>query len=78
MKTTFTAAALAALALTTAPALAEGDAAKGEREFRVCAACHVIDDPDGNRIAGRGAKTGPNLYNIIGRHGWHIRELPLP
>lgn len=67
MKITLTAAALAALAVTAGPVMADGDAAKGEREFRTCAACHVIDDPDGNRIAGRGAKTGPNLYNIIGR-----------
>ncbi len=66
MKTTLTAAVVTALALA-APAFADGDAAAGEREFRVCAACHVIDDPDGNRIAGRGAKTGPNLYNIVGR-----------
>ena len=67
MKITLTAAALAALAVTAGPVMADGDAAKGEREFRTCAACHVIDDPDGNRLAGRGAKTGPNLYNIIGR-----------
>lgn len=67
MKITLTAAAFAALAVTAGPVMADGDAAKGEREFRTCAACHVIDDPDGNRIAGRGAKTGPNLYNIIGR-----------
>jgi cytochrome c len=67
MKMKLTAAALATFAMTAAPVMAEGDAAKGERGFRVCAACHVIDDPDGNRLAGRGAKTGPNLYNIIGR-----------
>ena len=63
---------IAASILLAAPAFADGhggpgDAAKGEREFRTCAACHSIVDPDGEMLAGRGAKTGPNLYGIIGR-----------
>lgn len=63
---------VAATALLAAPAFADshagpGDAAKGEREFRTCAACHSIVDPAGETLAGRGAKTGPNLYGIIGR-----------
>ncbi len=62
MKTFSISAALAALALTATPALADG-----ERAFRTCAACHSIEDADGNRIAGRGAKTGPNLYGVVGR-----------
>ena len=69
MKLTFV---IAASALLAAPAFADGhggpgDAAKGEREFRTCAACHSIIDPEGETLAGRGAKTGPNLYGIIGR-----------
>ena len=67
MKTTLATATLAAAAFIAAPAFAEGDPAKGERQFRVCAACHTIEDPDGNRIAGRGATTGPNLYGVVGR-----------
>ncbi|WP_156901338.1 c-type cytochrome [Nisaea denitrificans] len=47
------------LALTVSPALAEGDAAKGEKVFRKCKACHVVDK-EKNRV-------GPHLVGIIGR-----------
>ncbi|MEY4981982.1 MAG: hypothetical protein RIR62_248 [Pseudomonadota bacterium] len=59
---------LAALAVmaTAAPALAAGDAAKGEAEFRKCKACHAIVAPDGTEVQ-KGGKTGPNLYGVIGR-----------
>lgn len=57
---------IAALAAT--PGLAEGDAAKGEREFRKCIACHAIIDPAGEVVAGRAnTRNGPNLYGVIGR-----------
>ncbi len=42
-------------------------AAMGAAAFKQCQACHVVVDNDGNAIAGRKAKTGPNLYGIIGR-----------
>ncbi len=42
-------------------------AAMGAAAFRQCQACHVVVDTDGNTIAGRKARTGPNLYGIIGR-----------
>jgi cytochrome c len=65
MKLTY---AILAAAVVATPALAEGDAAKGEREFRKCIACHHIVDPAGEVIAGRAAvNTGPNLYGVIGR-----------
>ena len=50
----------AALALTAGQAMAEGDAAKGEKVFRKCAACHKV---------GEGAKNavGPELNGIVGR-----------
>jgi cytochrome c len=50
-----------ALALIAVPmtALAEGDAEKGEKVFRKCKACHVVDSAT-NRV-------GPSLQNIIGR-----------
>ena len=54
--------ALAALLLTgtlAGPALAEGDAANGEKLFRRCVACHVIDQ-EVNRL-------GPNLVGVYGR-----------
>ena len=41
------------------PALAEGDAAAGEKVFRKCKACHVADKEQ-NRV-------GPHLVDIIGR-----------
>ena len=53
---------LAALLLTgalVAPALAEGDPANGEKVFRRCIACHVIDQ-ETNRL-------GPHLVGVYGR-----------
>jgi len=46
-----------------APALAEGDPAKGEKVFRKCKACHAV---------GEGAKNkgGPILIGIIGAAAW--------
>jgi len=57
--------ALAAAMIVSGPALAEGDPAAGEKEFRKCRACHEIVDNDGNAIV-RGGKVGPNLYGIPG------------
>lgn len=69
MKTTFYSVAIAALAVT--PVLAEshasGDAGDGEKVFRQCQSCHVVVDDSGETLAGRNAKTGPNLYGIAGR-----------
>ncbi len=70
MKTLKIAAALSVLA---APAFADGhaatgDAAAGEEQFnRQCVACHVVMDDAGEILAGRNAKTGPNLYGLAGR-----------
>ena len=58
--------ASAAMLALSVPAYAAGDAAKGEREFNKCKACHMIQADDGTDIVKRG-KTGPNLYGIIGR-----------
>ena len=57
---------IAALTLVAAPAFAEGDAAKGETDFKRCKACHSIVAPDGTAVQ-KGGKTGPNLYGVIGR-----------
>ena len=70
MKTSIYAAA--ALGLMAAPAFADGhasgDAAAGEEQFaRQCVACHVVQNEDGETLAGRNAKTGPNLYDVVGR-----------
>jgi cytochrome c len=58
---------IAAATLLTAPAFAEGDAAKGERVFNQCQTCHVVANEAGEVLAGRNAKTGPNLYGVVGR-----------
>ena len=57
--------ALTVLALAS-PAFAAGDAAKGEKEFRKCKACHSIIADDGTAIV-KGGRVGPNLYGVIGR-----------
>lgn len=59
-------AALATLAALSAPALAAGDAAKGEAEFKKCKACHSIIAADGTEIV-KGGKTGPNLWGVTTR-----------
>ncbi|WP_296761508.1 cytochrome C [Sediminimonas sp.] len=70
MRTLLTTAALLTLA---APAFAEGDAAKGEKEFRKCKACHMIVDDAGETIV-RGGRTGPNLYGVIGRVAGSVED----
>lgn len=52
----------AALSLTLAAtsAFAEGDAEKGAKVFKKCAACHTIEE-------GGKAKAGPNLFGVVGR-----------
>ena len=62
----------AVLALLSAPAFAEshasGDAAAGEEQFnRQCVACHVVVNDAGETLAGRNARTGPNLFNLVNR-----------
>ena len=58
----------ATLASAGAPLLAEGNAAAGEEQFaRQCTACHVVMNDAGETIAGRNARTGPNLYNVVSR-----------
>jgi len=46
---------------------ATGDAAAGEAVFRQCISCHVVVNDAGETLAGRNARTGPNLYAIAGR-----------
>lgn len=51
--------ALLSLALVDV-ALADGDAAKGEKVFKKCKACHAIGENAKNKV-------GPQLNNLIGR-----------
>ncbi|SDE13306.1 c-type cytochrome [Ruegeria marina] len=48
------------------PALASGDAEKGEKGFNKCKSCHMVESPAGETIV-KGGKTGPNLYGVVGR-----------
>lgn len=61
-----TLALIATLCVFAAPAFADGDAAKGESDFKRCKACHSIVAPDGTALQ-KGGKTGPNLFGVIGR-----------
>jgi cytochrome c len=72
MKSTLT--ALSILAASSGMALAAGDAEAGKKVFNQCQTCHVVADADGNVLAGKNAKTGPNLYGIIGRSADGILE----
>jgi cytochrome c len=51
--------AMALLALSSGTALAQGDAAKGEKLFARCQACHSVE-PGQNKI-------GPTLAGLFGR-----------
>ena len=50
---------LLGLGLLAGNACADGDAAKGEQAFKVCAACHSIAD--------KANKVGPSLVGVVGR-----------
>ncbi|RMA42764.1 c-type cytochrome [Rhodophyticola porphyridii] len=72
----------AAATLLTAPmafadshaAAPSGDAEAGEAAFRQCIACHVVVDAEGETLAGRNARTGPNLYRISGRTAGTVED----
>lgn len=76
MKTT-TFAAVAALILASpiaaTQALAEGDAAAGEKAFNRCKSCHSVVAEDGTAII-KGGRTGPNLYGIIGQQAGTVED----
>ena len=59
MKFKFVIAVAAALGAMSGGALAEGDAAKGEKVFKKCKACHTATDEKN--------KVGPHLVGIVGR-----------
>lgn len=49
----------AMLATLASPALADGDAAKGEKVFNKCKACHAVGETAKNKV-------GPVLNGIVG------------
>ena len=59
-------AALAAAMLIAGPAHAEGDAAKGEKVFAKCKACHEVE---------KGVnKVGPTLKGVVGRKAASVAD----
>lgn len=61
MKAVLNGMAALALAMTVSgAAFADGDAAKGEKVFKKCQACHTVEKDGPNRV-------GPNLYGIFER-----------
>ena len=54
------AALFAATSFAHAEGYAEGDAAKGERTYKKCAACHAVGEGAKNKV-------GPQLNGIVGR-----------
>lgn len=58
---------IALFALTPVAAFA-ADPEEGARTFQTqCSSCHVVVNEAGETLAGRNARTGPNLYGIVGR-----------
>lgn len=51
-----------------------GDAEAGEAAFRQCVACHVVANAEGETLAGRNARTGPNLYAVANRTAGTIED----
>lgn len=69
--------------LLAAPAFAEshgldltatGDAEKGEKAFRKCQSCHVVKNDEGETLAGRNGRVGPNLYGLVGRTAGKVED----
>jgi len=51
-----------------------GDPAAGEKLFNQCQTCHVVVNDDGETLAGRNARTGPNLYGVAGRPAGSVED----
>ena len=61
-----TAVVAGALALASVAALAQGDAAEGEKVFNKCRACHAVDQPQN--------KVGPHLVGVFGREAGSVED----
>ncbi len=61
MKTTLL--PFAMVAMLAAPAFAQ-DVEAGKKVFNQCQTCHVVANEAGEVLAGKAAKTGPNLYGL--------------
>lgn len=59
MRVSSTALIAALCAALAGPAMAEGDAEKGEKVFKKCKACHAVGEDAKNKV-------GPHLNGIVG------------
>ncbi|SFD06587.1 c-type cytochrome [Tropicimonas isoalkanivorans] len=57
--------AAATTATLTLPAVAQDVEAGAELFQKQCGTCHVVMNEDGEILAGRKARTGPNLFGIV-------------
>ena len=60
-------AGLSLLAIASSPALADGDAAAGEKVFRKCKACHTVGEEAKNKV-------GPLVNEVIGRQAGMVDD----
>src|SRR5262249_12897280 len=61
---------LALISAAGPPVQAQGDAAKGEKTFRMCAACHTADATTN--------KVGPYLKGVVGRKAGAVEGYSYP
>lgn len=67
MRKIFALAVAAMVGFAAQAAHAEGDAAKGEKVFKKCKACHTIEEGGKNKV-------GPNLWAVVGTPGAHVED----
>ncbi len=66
MRYLFGLAVIAAVGLTAGTARADGDPALGKATFKVCAACHSVNEGEN--------KIGPSLHGVVGRPSHSIES----
>ena len=60
--------AASVIALAATAALAQGDAAMGERVFKKCKACHTVEEGGKNKVGPGGARPIPSPHAGVSAH----------